>query len=67
MAEAKTCGNLDNDSQSKRLRVGVVAASVALTIAVVMIELGAPALARALLVLPFLMAAHMLFQGLHRT
>ena len=67
MDTTRAAGNLSDEGQNRRLRGGVIALGVALTLAVLMLKLGAPVYLRLLLVGPFFSAANGLFQGLHRT
>jgi len=60
-------GNLGCGEQSKRLRMGVIAFTISLVIAVVMLKLGAAPGYRVALFLPFLAAANGVWQGLYRT
>lgn len=67
MDTARTAGNLSDENQTQRLRGGVLGLGVSLTLAVVMLKMGASAPVRLALFLPFLVTANGLFQGLYRT
>ncbi|HVY49365.1 MAG TPA: hypothetical protein VHB21_25915 [Minicystis sp.] len=60
-------GNLGERGQSARLLLGVVLFGVALTLAVVALELHAPRAVLALLAIPFFAATHAIMMGLYRT
>ncbi len=57
-------GNIGEAPRDARLRAGVVAFLVALTLAVVVIRSGLPPALRAALVAPFFFAANGLYMGL---
>jgi len=57
-------GNIGEGPQNARLRAGVVAFLVSLTLAVAMIRAGLPTALRAVLVAPFFVAANGLYMGL---
>jgi hypothetical protein len=62
-----TQGNLGCESQSNRLRGGVIMFALSLAIAVVMVKLGASGGYRAALFIPFLVATNGVYQGLYKT
>lgn len=62
-----TGGNLGCHAQNSRLRMSLFALSIALALSVVLMESGAPSLARAILFFPFFIAAFGAYQGLFRT
>ena len=66
-AWATTPGNLSPGAASRRLRAGVAVLGIALICAVVMVNTGVHAGWRALLFLPFFIAASGFYQGLYRT
>lgn len=66
-ARARYPGNLGAEAQARRLRVGIVALGVALTVATVMVKMDLPAGYRLLLFIPFLVAANGIATGLFRT
>jgi hypothetical protein len=62
------CGaNLQDHGQNSRLRMGIVALTVALGAAVLVVQADLPRLWRALLFVPFFFAAFGAWQGLYRT
>jgi hypothetical protein len=62
-----TRGNLGDRAQNQRLRGSLIALLVGLSLAVVLLDSGAPALYRWLLFPPFFAAAFGAYQGLFRT
>jgi len=64
---ADETGNLSPGAASKRLRGGVVMLAVGLAMAVVFVKAEIHVAYRALLFLPFLLAANGFYQGLYRT
>jgi hypothetical protein len=59
--------NLGDIPQDRRLRWGAIAFALGLVLAVVLLEVHAPATFRLLLALPFFVGATGLYQGLFRT
>jgi hypothetical protein len=60
-------GNLSPAAATKRLRGGVIMLTVGLAMAVALVKLETHPAARALLFVPFLLAANGFYQGLYRT
>jgi hypothetical protein len=60
-------GNLGCESQSKRLRGGVIQFAISLVLAVVLLKLEVDPLYRLVLFLPFLMATNGVYQALYKT
>jgi hypothetical protein len=65
-ATAKRTCNITEDEQNRRLRMGVVFFTVTLVAAVVLLKLDVAAGWRALLFVPFFVAANGLFMGLFK-
>lgn len=66
-ARGATPGNLQGGKASQMLRMGLVTLAVALGLAIACLKLGAGAPWRALLVVPFFIAAAQLLQGVYGT
>ena len=60
-------GNLGEEEQNRRLRMGVLASTVAMILAVIVVKLDLWAGYRVLMFLPFLFAANGVYMGLYRT
>lgn len=65
--EACSIGNLGDKAQNRRLRMGLIGLGFALLLAVFLVQLGVPAVARVGLFVPFFLGAYGAFQGLFRT
>ncbi len=65
--EACSIGNLGDKAQNNRLRMGLIGLGLALLLAVVLVQLGVPTIARVGLFVPFFFGAYGAFQGLFRT
>lgn len=59
--------NIGSAGQNRRLRTGLVAFGIALTVAVVTMKLGVRPAVRGVLFVPFLAAANLIYQALFRT
>lgn len=65
--DACSIGNLGDKAQNTRLRMGLVGLGSALLLAVLLVQLEVPAIARVALFVPFFLGAYGAFQGLFRT
>ena len=64
---AQPTGNLSTRAASRRVRNGVIMLTIALVVAVVLAKTHVPVAYRALLGLPFFLAANGFYQGLYKT
>ena len=67
MTVARIEGNVSEDNQARRMRVGVYIFTFALLLGTVLVKLDAPPVYRALVMIPFWIAAQGFFTALYKT